>query len=312
VDGVEKDIALLSEGATASQSSTYQDQQQGGFPASKAIDGTVSTRSDSGPNWPFTMTNQEPDPWWMVDLTEVSQQYEITRVVVWNRMGTCLSWNCMGKCTGSNTERLSGATILVLDSAQKEIAQKSIGDATGVQTIELQLNQEGSPITTSSPHPRTCQNKGVRYVMVSLCGNNRILSLAEVKVFALVDGVEKDIALLSEGATASQSSTYQDPFPASRAIDGTVSTISDSGPNWPFTMTNQERDPWWMVDLTEVSQQYAITRVELWNRMGSDTNTNTARLSQAMVFLLDSDDKVICEKSIGDATGRQMFELHFN
>ena len=50
----------------------------------------------------------------------------------------------------------------------------------------------------------------IRYVKVSLPGQKRTLSLSEVQVFSVVNGVETNIALASAGATAKQSSTYSD------------------------------------------------------------------------------------------------------
>lgn len=114
-------------------------------------------------------------------------------------------------------------------------------------------------------------------VRVSLPGSDRVLSLAEVQVFALVDGVETNVAL---GGDATQSSTSTASYGPEKAIDGIT-----EGTRTTVTKTSRSTDPWWQVDLREA---YNIVKIVLWNRL----DCCPQRLEFARVFLLDSNENV--------------------
>mmetsp|Transcript_30066 Transcript_30066/g.49264 ORF Transcript_30066/g.49264 Transcript_30066/m.49264 type:complete len:404 (+) Transcript_30066:258-1469(+) len=114
-DELGQDVALASRGAEASQSSNY----PGDFGAGNAIDGVTSTGIG------FTHTSEELNPWWKVDL---GAPHDIKKIVLWNRQDVGLS------------DRLSYATVSLLDSDKKSIAEMSIGDATGIEKFELDFN----------------------------------------------------------------------------------------------------------------------------------------------------------------------------
>jgi hypothetical protein len=109
-----------------------------------------------------------------------------------------------------------------------------------------------------------------RYVRIELPGRKRLLSLAEVQVFA------GDKNLAREGK-ASQSSTTYGGDPA-RAIDG--NTNGDFSAD-STSHTAESADPWWELDLGKTA---AIDRVVLWNR--TDSNLQS-RLKDARVIVLD-------------------------
>ena len=122
-----------------------------------------------------------------------------------------------------------------------------------------------------------------RYVRVELAGRKRLLSLAEVQVFA----GDKNVAL---GGKASQSSTTFGGDPA-RAVDGNTNGefSADS-----VTHTAESTDPWWEVDLGKAA---AIDKVVLWNR--TDSNLGS-RLANARVIVLDESRKPVWENQIGE------------
>jgi cytochrome c553 len=92
-----------------------------------------------------------------------------------------------------------------------------------------------------------------RFVRFELPGKQKILSLAEVEVFA--GGVD-----VARAGRATQSSV-DFGGPPERAIDGNHDGRFDSGTT---THTRIEDDPWWEVDLGE---ERAIERLVAWNRV---------------------------------------------
>ncbi|MEM9719221.1 MAG: discoidin domain-containing protein, partial [Bacteroidota bacterium] len=101
---------------------------------------------------------------------------------------------------------------------------------------------------------------------------------------------------LTQGATASQSSTYGNGS-ASFAIDGNL--IGDSPWSANLQHTNTEASPWWRVELAEVSK---IKEVKLYNR----TNCCMDRLRDFYVFA--SESPVDGNLSIGQLTANPNIE----
>lgn len=120
-----------------------------------------------------------------------------------------------------------------------------------------------------------------RFVRVELPGKDRILSLAEVQVFA--DG--KNVALAGQ---ASQSSTAYEAA-AKRAIDN--KTDGDFTKN-STTHSAQSENPWWEVDL---SNEYLVEQLVIWNRTDNKLQN---RLDGAEVILLDADRKEVAREKI--------------
>lgn len=110
VQGSNKNVALASEGATASTSSSgWQGKPE------FAIDGNVNENQA----WPNSCHSkgQGTSEWWVVDL---KRDYEVVKVVVYNRP----------KTSAHNQSRLSGARVLLQHDA------RDAGHEIGVLTSE--------------------------------------------------------------------------------------------------------------------------------------------------------------------------------
>ncbi len=134
--------------------------------------------------------------------------------------------------------------------------------------------------------PEAQRTISARHVRISLEGKERILSLAEVQVFA----GEKNLA---PGGTARQSSTAFEG-PARLAIDGSTDGDYDQGST---THTAISDDPWWELDLGEAR---AIDRVVVWNRTHSEPSIGE-RLAGFRLQLLDGDRKTLWEQVHAEA-----------
>ncbi len=131
-----------------------------------------------------------------------------------------------------------------------------------------------------------------RFVRVELNGENKILSLAEVQVFA--DGTN-----VATTGKASQSSTAFDG-PAELAIDGkTTGVFTDKS----TTHTATSSSPWWELDLGKTT---AINKVDVWSRTDNDL---FARLAGAKVFVLSEDRTTLWETSIDKPKANQAYEI---
>ena len=146
-------------------------------------------------------------------------------------------------------------------------------------------------VSTESPAP-----KG-RYVRIELPGQDRILSLAEVQVFAGADNVAlKGIA---------KQSTTGFEGEAKRAIDGKTdgeyyrsNSVTHSGINDP--------SPWWEVDLKATT---AVDRIGIWNRTDGGATT-IARLGNFRLVLLDEARQTVWEQTVKEAPNpSKVFEL---
>ncbi|XP_026107690.1 fucolectin-5-like [Carassius auratus] len=179
-----------------------------------------------------TLTKVEFNPWWRADLGNV---YSISNVSITNRGDCC-------------KERLRGAQIRIGNSLENngnnnELAATVLTVPNGTVTFVFE------PVNG-------------RYVNIFLPGNDEILTLCEVEVFA-----EKDKPLytcgprnLALGGKAVQSTTNSGLGVAQNAIDGNRQSIHALG---SCSVTNGDKDPWWRVDLLDV---YRVTRVSITNR----------------------------------------------
>nr|XP_020504448.1 uncharacterized protein LOC109995164 [Labrus bergylta] len=159
---------------TADQSSSHPD-----GPARNAVDGNRDPNFAKGS---CSLTHQESNPWWRVDLQNV---YTVTAVMITNR--------------NEFENRLDGAEIWIGNSLEDNGAKKS-----------------RCAIISHIPKGRTfyfpCSSTEGRYVTVFLPGTKKILTLCDVQVFPL----DSNLALRGK---AFQSSTLSN-HDASRAIDG--------------------------------------------------------------------------------------------
>jgi hypothetical protein len=124
-----------------------------------------------------------------------------------------------------------------------------------------------------------------RFVRVELLGEDRILQLAEVEVFAADSGE----ALHTKG-TASQSSTAFEGD-AARAIDGNTNARYQEG---SVSHTGTQAAPWWEVDL---GNAFSIGLVRIWNRGDCCGD----RLQGGRLTILDADRHEVYSASIESA-----------
>ncbi|XDV35101.1 hypothetical protein PO909_005129 [Leuciscus waleckii] len=191
-----------------------------------------------------TITKTEFNPWWRVDLGNV---YSVSNVTITNRGDCC-------------KDRLRGAQIRIgnkLDNNgnNNELAATILTAPNGTETFSF-------------------ESVNGRYVNIFLPGNDEILTLCEVEVFAVIDTPSyicgpRNLAL---GATAVQSSILSGAG-AQRAVDGNRNSLFSLG---SCSHTNADRDPWWRVDLGE---KYKVTRVSITNiGDGSAARINGAQI----------------------------------
>uniref|UniRef100_A0A671QTR1 Fucolectin tachylectin-4 pentraxin-1 domain-containing protein n=1 Tax=Sinocyclocheilus anshuiensis TaxID=1608454 RepID=A0A671QTR1_9TELE len=186
--------------------------------AEHAVDGNRDTDYRKGS---CTHTQVQLNPWLRVDL---GNAYSISKVALTNRGDCC-------------KERLKGAQIRIGNNLENngnnnELAVTVLTVFDGTKTFEFE------PISG-------------RFVNIFLPGNDEILTLCEVEVFA---------GNLALGGKAVQSSRYSALTAAHNAIDGNRESNYARG---SCSITNADRDPWWRVDLGDV---YRITRVSVTNR----------------------------------------------
>ena len=120
-----------------------------------------------------------------------------------------------------------------------------------------------------------------RFVRIELPGAKRMLSLAEVQVFA-------GDANLAPGGKARQSST---------AFDGRPELAIDKNTDGDYqkksvTHTSEESDPWWEVDLGRTA---AVERVAIWNRTDGGLE---ARLVPMRLLVLDESRQPLRQRTL--------------
>jgi len=114
-----------------------------------------------------------------------------------------------------------------------------------------------------------------RFVRISLPGDKRTLTLAEVEVYS--DG--KNVA---KGGKATQSTTSHNGD-AARAIDGNKNPDYNAGGQ--THTTNDRKDPWWELDL---GKEVELTSIGVWNRKGFES-----RLDGFTLEVLDASKKPV-------------------
>uniref|UniRef100_A0A8C8DCL3 Fucolectin tachylectin-4 pentraxin-1 domain-containing protein n=1 Tax=Oncorhynchus tshawytscha TaxID=74940 RepID=A0A8C8DCL3_ONCTS len=189
---------------------------------SKLIDGNHNSNYNYGGSCSSTAFNT--NPWWRVDLLDV---YRVTAVNITNRGDCC-------------PERLDGAEIHIGNSLENN----------GINNPRCVVI---SHIPAGETYTFQCNEMDGRYVVVVIPGQNKILTLCEVEVFATVKPPDN----VSLRGVAAQSSQFLDRN-AHYAIDGNRNTNYGS-----CTHTAQDTNPWWRVDLLDV---YKVTAVTITNR----------------------------------------------
>uniref|UniRef100_A0A673GWT6 Fucolectin tachylectin-4 pentraxin-1 domain-containing protein n=1 Tax=Sinocyclocheilus rhinocerous TaxID=307959 RepID=A0A673GWT6_9TELE len=180
--------------------------------AEHAVDGNRDANYGKGS---CTHTKAEFNPWWRADLGNVA---------ITNRVDCC-------------KERLRGAQIRIGNKLENNGNNNEL--AATVLTVP-----DGTVVLEFEP-------VNGRYVNIFLPGNDEIITLCEVEVFA---------GNLALGGKAVQSSTYSDLGAAQNAVDGNRQSSYALG---SCSVTNGDMNPWWRVDLLDV---YRVTRVSITNR----------------------------------------------
>uniref|UniRef100_A0A8C2PMN2 Fucolectin tachylectin-4 pentraxin-1 domain-containing protein n=1 Tax=Cyprinus carpio TaxID=7962 RepID=A0A8C2PMN2_CYPCA len=181
--------------------------------AEHAVDGNRDSNYAKGS---CTHTTAEFNPWWRADLGNV---YSISNVSITNRGDCC-------------KERLRGAQIRIGNNLENNGNNNELV-ATVLTVPDSTVTFEFEPVNG-------------RYVNIFLPGNDEILTLCEVEVFA--------------GEGQREKTTVDNFGAAQNAIDGNRQSIHALG---SCSVTNGDKDPWWRVDLLNV---YRITRVSITNR----------------------------------------------
>lgn len=124
-----------------------------------------------------------------------------------------------------------------------------------------------------------------QYVRVRLAGEKKILSLAELQILETGSGAE-----LQKSAQARQSSTYP-KGEASKAIDGNTEQDFNKG---SVSHTNEEKDPWFVVDLGGVKD---ISTIKVFNRGDCCGD----RINGATIEVFDAGLNVVHTETLKDA-----------
>ncbi|XP_075208838.1 uncharacterized protein LOC142316938 [Anomaloglossus baeobatrachus] len=229
----------------ASQQSDLQHEVMGY--AKNAIDGGKETNYYLGS---CSHTNQVKDPWWKLDL---NRSYKISYVVLTNRMDCC-------------KDRLMGAEVRIGNSPDNN--NPVCGKVRNVTSATLSF---------------CCDMMEGQYVSVVIPGRTEFLTLCEVEVYADIDCTPKGSNIAINGE-ASQQSDLQNKVMgyAKNAIDGVKDPNYNNG---SCTHTNQVKNPWWKLDLT---QTYKISNVVITNRQ----DCCKERLMGAEVRIGDSPNNV--------------------
>lgn len=147
----------------------------------------------------------------------------------------------------------------------------------------FELSLQASLRSVAEPPPP--QPVRPRYIRIELPGQGKILSLAEVEVIGIEDGVPRNLAL---GGTASQSSLHP-KGEAAKAIDG--NTDGQWYRSFSVTHTRHgDKNPWWEVDLGEEKD---VDKLVVWNRLDGNYSE---RLAGFKIIALNQQRQVLLER----------------
>ncbi|MFG0333635.1 MAG: DUF1553 domain-containing protein, partial [Maioricimonas sp. JB049] len=162
-------------------------------------------------------------------------------------------------------------TLAILTEEQQQKKQQLASQRAAVQQqLEAALQQARASGTLATPSDGPLLS---RFVRIELPGKDRMLSLAEVQVFA--DGQN-----VATGGKATQSSVGYGG-PAKLAIDGNTDGHYFNAQS--TTHTEKQTDPWWELDL---GQAVPVEKISVWNR--TDSPGIGTRLDGFRVMLLDA------------------------
>lgn len=187
---------------------------------------------------------------------------------------------------GTSSMRIAARDALLIDDPSRALVEAlavldtdAVEEAGSDPSADAAQMQHALRVLASLPAPRA------RFVRCSLPGVERILSLAEVRVFG-------DGGNLAEAGRATQSSVGWEGV-AGLAIDG--DTIGDHSREPAVTHSAIETDPWWEVDL---GGAHEIQRIELWNRTDGSL---FGRLDGVVITLLSEDRAEVWRHTLSEA-----------
>ncbi|XP_055075197.2 uncharacterized protein [Misgurnus anguillicaudatus] len=222
--------------------------------AAKAIDGNKATNDA---NNSCTLITSKTNPWWRLTL---QKPYKIVMVSVINRGDCCANW-------------INGAEIRIGNSLENNGNNNRL--VAKINSIEAGTTKQFKFLPVQG-----------RYVNVLLPGENRILTLCEVEVYAIFEvapaTLQSNQVNVALAGRATQSSVNQGPTQclslAQNAIDGNRQADLNKG---SCAQTDTENNPWWRLDLM---QSYAVVSVALTNR----ADCCSEQLNGAVVHIGDS------------------------
>ncbi|KAM4601252.1 uncharacterized protein ACJ7VT_021044 isoform 1-T1 [Polymixia lowei] len=202
-----------------------------------AIDGNRNPNYQAGS---CTATVLSTNPWWRLDLLDT---YIITSINITNRGDCCSDWFNGAKVHIGNSELYNSAANTLASTIPSIPAGST-------ETLSWSNGIEG------------------RYVIVTLPGPNRILTLCEVEVYGYRAPTGENLALQGK---ATQSSLYTMGIP-DNAIDGNRASKWDLA---SCTHTQQDYNPWWRLDLRKT---HKIFTINITNRKGQSQRLNGAEI----------------------------------
>ena len=140
---------------------------------------------------------------------DLGQSTAVKKVIIFNRL--------------NQFPRLSDSTVTLRDDANNILAVYEIGDAS--QLSQVDINAPGG-FGTDAPKFTSTYSRDLSYgvkVKIQLEGIG-IVNLREVKVY---DNLDVNVA---QNKPATQSSNHSSAYPASKAVDGDLTTFSHTKP----------------------------------------------------------------------------------
>ena len=192
---------------------------------------------------------------------------------------------------GTNVSDAGLEHLKSLDKLEKLYLWQSKVTSEGAAKLGESLAKTDINIGAELKKPPKVMAKG-QYVRVRLEGDKRILQLAEVQILD-VAGAE-----LQKSATARQSSTYPEGD-AKKAIDGNLEQVFAKG---SVSHTNEEKNPWLVVDLGETKE---IATIKVFNRGDCCGD----RLKDAIVEVIDSGLNVVVTHKVSEARDGSVSEF---
>ena len=161
-------------------------------------------------------------------------------------------------------------------------AGKSLDEALANTDVNIGAELKAPPKTIA---------KG-QYVRIKIAGEKKILQLAEVQILETGSGEE-----LQKSASARQSSTHE-KGEAKNAIDGNTEQDFNKG---SVSHTNEQTDPWFVVDLGEEKD---ISTIKVFNRGDCCGD----RLVGATVEIVDAGLNSVWTETIAEAEDKSVWE----